>query len=57
MRTHAGWGRSELVHKALCSLCDNTDSGDESSHSSSRRERPACVPGPQVSHSNSGPES
>ena len=43
MRTHTGWGRSELVHKALCSLCDS-HSGDESSHSFSYRGCPLCVP-------------
>lgn len=56
MRTHTGWGGSELVHKALCSLCVNSDSGEERGHSFSCRECPVCLPGPQVSHSNSGPE-
>lgn len=32
MRTHTGWGGSELVHKALCSLCVNSDSGEERGH-------------------------
>lgn len=56
MRTHTGWGGSELVHKALCSLCVNSDSGEERGHSFSCRECPVCLPGLQVSHSNSGSE-